>query len=101
MKVSLLFGLLLASASVQAQTTFTVDGTQYKVTGSNTVELVKGDTKATEVVIPASVTYNGKEYAVKSIGEESYLWTSANSITIPASVDTIMVSLQQFISPRA
>lgn len=89
MKVSLLFGLLLASASVQAQTTFTVDGTQYKVTGSNTVELVKGDTKATEVVIPASVTYNGKEYAVKSIGEESYLWTSANSITIPASVDTI------------
>ena len=67
MKVSLLFGLLLASASVQAQTTFTVDGTQYKVTGSNTVELVKGDTKATEVVIPASVTYNGKEYAVKNM----------------------------------
>ena len=82
MKVSLLFGLLLASASVQAQTTFTVDGTQYKVTGSNTVELVKGDTKATEVVIPASVTYQ------------------------PASILSrqrlsIMVSLQQFISPRA
>lgn len=89
MKKTLLFVALLASVSVKAQTTFTVDGYQYKVTGPQSVELVKGNSTDTLVSVPASVSYGGSDYAVKSIGEESFLWTSAKTIIIPSSVDSI------------
>lgn len=88
MRGTLLFATLLAATSVQAQT-FEVDGNTYQVTGTSTVELTKGDSKSATVVIPSTVTYNGTDYTVKTLGEESFEWAAATSVTIPATVDSI------------
>lgn len=88
MRGILLFATLLAAVSAQAQT-FEVEGNTYEVTGASTVELTKGDTKATTLVIPSTVTYDGKEYTVKSLGEGCFEWSAATSVTIPSTVDSI------------
>ena len=41
------------------------------------------------VVIPSTVTYDGTQYSVTSIGEDAFYSSSMTSITIPNSVTTI------------
>ncbi len=46
--------------------------------------------KLTSVIIPATVTYNGKTYSVTSIGNEAFSWcTRLTSVTIGNSVTSI------------
>ena len=84
--------MLFCSIVVNAQT-FEVDGLKYTVTSTTdlTVSVKKGSTGPTgDVVIPASVTYNEKEYSVTSIGNDAFEHCSSlTSITIPEGVTSI------------
>ena len=64
---------------------WTNNNTELAVAGAPSFEDYSG-----HVVIPASVTYNGKEYSVTSIGDLAfYSCSGLTSVTIPASVLSI------------
>ncbi|MBQ7872292.1 MAG: leucine-rich repeat protein, partial [Oscillospiraceae bacterium] len=79
---------------------FEVDGLWYKVTGADTVQLIKNPNVANtwsatypdapaELVIPETVTYEGQDFTVTTIGESAfYMCGQFTSITLP---DTIRV----------
>ena len=70
---------------------FEVDGIYYNKTSSNTVEVtynVIGNTYSETVVIPSTVTYNGRNYTVTAIGERAF-YNSGSDVTIPETVTLI------------
>ena len=90
--------VLLCSATASAHD-FEVDGIYYNVTSTSnsTVEVTyKGsypdgyNEYTGSVVIPSSISYNGKNYSVTSIGYDAFSRCSGlTSITIPNSVTSI------------
>ena len=75
---------------------FMVNGIYYAITGSNTVEVTYKDTSdgdySGSVSIPSSVTYGGKTYQVKRIGDLAFNGsTGLTSVTIPNSITSIGV----------
>ena len=84
---------LLAATGAWAQTTFTVNNLKYTVTdaATHTVELTGYKSAlAGEVNIPATVTNEGTEYSVTSIGSSAFSSCSAlTEVNIPASVTNI------------
>ena len=76
--------LTLAGVAASAQT-FEVDGINYNVLSEaeGTVEVVSGDYSG-DVVIPASVAYNDREYAVTTVGDYAFHYCSAlRSVEMP------------------
>lgn len=81
-------------AHAQEATTFEANRIQYTVTGDNTVGVSgfnesdeSGVTPVTEVVIPSTVTYEGKSYTVTSLEEYAFQWLSGiRKITMPNTV---------------
>jgi hypothetical protein len=72
-------------------TNFTVDCINYRVTSlkDNRVSVVAGDYSG-DIVIPATVTYDEKEFVVDKIGYEAFSGCSAvTGITIPSTVTQI------------
>lgn len=70
--------------------TFEVNGISYLGTGGSLIAevlSVKSDMK--EVVIPASVSYNGKTYQVISVADNVFSDHDVNYISLPASVTTV------------
>ena len=86
--VAMLCTLISASAY-----DFYVDGIYYDISSEsdNEVSVTSGDNEYSGVVnIPASVSYNGATYTVKSIGSYVFFYCSnLQSVTIPNSVTTI------------
>ena len=90
--------LFLCSVSASAED-FSVDGIYYNIIDSEklTVEVTyRGSYSSADseysgdVVIPETVTYESRTYAVTSIGEEAFCYCSGlTSITIPNSVTSI------------
>ena len=71
---------------------FTVGDFKYTIMSDESVSIAKSDgsTLSGEIVIPETVTYNGKNYSVTSIGDDAFLHCSGlTSITIPNSVTYI------------
>jgi hypothetical protein len=71
---------------------FEVSGISYRTTGiiKNSVEVIDLDIASGDtVVIPESVTNEGKVYTVKGFGEEVFVESDITSITIPCSVTYI------------
>ena len=88
-----LFSLILSvvfSTSASAEVV-KIDGIYYNLTSKSTAEVTSGEEKYSgEVVIPSSITSEGKEYKVTSIGYEAFKECGAlTSITIPNSVTSI------------
>ena len=98
MKKTLLFLLLtLLSCTTLCAYTAKIDGIYYNFSEDNAVVTYQKYQNYTymsdysgDVMIPDSVTYNGKTYIVTSIGESAFSGcTSLTSITIPNSVTSI------------
>ena len=85
---------LMASVSIQAHD-FSVDGIYYNFLDDNNVEVTyKGssiyeDEYKNEVVIPDSVTYNGVNYIVTSIGKNAFAYSALKTITIGNNVKSV------------
>ena len=70
---------------------FTYKGISYSVVSSSLrTAAVASNTSATDnVVIPSSVTYDGKEYTVVAISKEAFAKSTITSITMPDGLETI------------
>ena len=89
---NLFTALLLLCATIASAEEATINGIKYElITKAKTAKVIAGDSYYTgDVIIPASVDYNGATYSVTSIGYEAFAYCiSLTSITIPNSVTTI------------
>ena len=78
--------VLLMAASAETGT----DGLQYSYHADNTATVIDYTGTATELVIPAEVTHEGKTYKVTAIGTEAFRGNSTlTSVIIPEGVKTI------------
>ena len=78
--------VLLAAASAETGT----DGLQNSYHADNTATVIDYTGTATELVIPAEVTHEGKTYKVTAIGAEAFQGKSTlTRVTIPEGVTTI------------
>lgn len=84
MSVVCLFVSLSASAEDIGELKYTLKGDQATVTGA-----VAGTSFSGELVIPASVTYEGKAYTVTEIGNFAFSNYDISSVSIPETVTTI------------
>ena len=88
--LSLLFAIM-ASMTLLYGATFTqeINGINYKLnTKDNTAEVVSG-TYSGEIIIPSSVSYDGKSYSVVSIGSSAFAGQNILKITLPNSITKI------------
>ena len=85
--MSLLCALMPLAASAYD---FEVDGLYFNKTNEGEVEVVKGKNKYSgDVVIPATITVDGVEYAVTAIGQQAFELCSVNSIVLPEGLKKI------------
>ena len=69
-----------------------IDGIYYNlISEGKTAEVTSGEERySSEVVIPSSITVEGQEYPVASIGKDAFSYCSGlTSVTIPNSVTSI------------
>ncbi len=93
MKKVLSFFIMMLLPMVAWTETVEIDGIYYELVSKNkeatVIEKPSGEYTGS-VVIPASITYDGAEYSVTSIGEAAFYECSGlTSITIPNSVTSI------------
>ena len=83
--------LALFSLHVSAQT-FSYNGLKYNL-NRNTVKVIGKDPNSfvinTNVTIPSSIEYGGKQYSVTSIGDQAFNGSDLTSVTIGNNVTSI------------
>ena len=86
-----LFAVMSMVMNAETVSYKTDDGFKYKLdTETKTAVLSKYSGSATEVVVPASVTYEGASFTVTSLGDYCFIYCSSlTSITIPSSVTSL------------
>ena len=88
-----LFSLILSAVFSTSASAYDVkvDGIYYNlISEDKTAEVTSGEYRyAGDVVIPSSITVEGKEYTVTSIGNDAFRDCSLTSVTIPNSVTSI------------
>ena len=91
--IKFLFLLLAFGYAMEAKSShFTVDGIWYYYTNEDEVGVMynKSGEYSGDVVIPSTVTYNGKQYTVTKINTGAFLLDSAlTAVTIPNSMTSI------------
>ena len=89
LRQSILMSLLLMPINLIFAIDFSVNGINYTTTGASTV-LVATGTYSGIKSIPSTVTYNGINYNVTSIGDKAFYGCNLlTNITIPNSVTSI------------
>lgn len=89
--------LLLASAIATslsaAAYSFESAGIYYNITGDNTVEVTYSDrdnnTYSGSISVPETVTNNGTEYSVTTIGESAFKGSAVTSVSMPEGITII------------
>lgn len=92
--------LLLASAIATSLSAAAYDfesaGIYYNITGDNTVEVTYSDrdnnTYSGSISVPETVTSNGTEYSVTTIGESAFKGSAVTSVYMPESITSIGTS---------
>ena len=85
-----LFSLILSVVFSTSASAVTIDGIYYMVFSNETAEVYGAEIYSGEVIIPSSITVEGKEYTVTSIGDYAFGNRSGlTSVTIPNSVKSI------------
>ena len=86
-----LFSLILSVVFSTTASALKIDGIYYNRFSNETAEVISGGEKYSgEVVIPSSITVEGKEYTVTSIGRNAFYGCKGlTSVTIPNSVTSI------------
>lgn len=92
--------LLLASAIATslsaAAYSFESAGIYYNITGNNTVEVTYSDINNSSyfgsISVPETVTNNGTEYSVTTIGEYAFQGSAVTSVSMPESITSIGTS---------
>lgn len=80
---------VLTVTEIQSST-FEVSGISYLGTGSSlTAEVLSVNSDMKDVIIPASVSYNGKTYQVTSVADNVFYDHDVNYILLPASVAVV------------
>ena len=89
--------LLLASAIATSLSAAAYDfesaGIYYNITGNNTVEVTYSDrdynTYSGSISVPETVTNNGTEYSVTTIGVSAFKGSAVTSVSMPESITSI------------
>ena len=68
---------------------FEIGGIKYRLSGTQTAEVISKSLYTGDIMIPSSVNYHGADYNVTSIGESAFSLSNITSIVIPASVTVI------------
>ena len=92
MKTRILLTMLSLLLSVAGRAATEIDGIYYNLdSSSKTAAVTSGTNKYTgDVTIPAMVSYNSVDYAVKSIGNYAFQnCTGLTAVNIPNSVNSI------------
>ncbi len=92
MKKSLLLSMFLClfSLVVQAQGIVTIDGIKYFLKNGEASVMQQETSLSGAVVIPASVTYNGTEYPITSLGNKVfYDCRDLTSVDLPSSITSL------------
>ena len=98
MSKQLCFRLLLLASAIAtslsaAAYSFESAGIYYNITGNNTVEVTYSDrnnnTYSGSVSIPETVTNNGTEYSVTTIGESAFKGSAVTSVSMPEGITSI------------
>lgn len=99
--------LLCAICTLSWSYSFIVDGVAYNinntygtasVTNRVTTFITQTNHYSGSIVIPSTVTYNGKEYSVTGIEDRAFAGSKVTSVTIPSSVTSIGSSAFQSCS---
>lgn len=90
MKNLLTLIVALQASTLIAQTDeFTSDGITFAILQDGQVEVKGAENQANEIVIPATVNYQGTDYTVTSIGDDAFNFSSFNSVTLPETITRI------------
>ena len=86
-----LFSLILSVVFSTSASAVKIDGIYYNIFSDETAVVTYGEEKYSgDVVIPSSITVEGKEYTVTSIGDSAfYKCQDLTSVIIPNSVTSI------------
>ena len=71
-----------------AQKSFDVNGVTYVTTNSSTVSATGGVPTLTSLVIPETVTFEGKSYTVTEIGDNAFIDCPLTEVTLPSTLLT-------------
>ena len=89
----LLLASVIATSLSAAAYDFESAGIYYNITGNNTVEVTYSDrnnnTHSGSVSIPETVTSNGTEYSVTTIGESAFKGSAVTSVSMPEGITSI------------
>ena len=97
-RLTTLISLVLMATMLSAQTSVTVDGIKYELDGSTATVTYPNESKPSssspstytgDIVIPATINYEGTDYAVTSLGERAFYAADISSITLPEGLVTI------------
>ena len=97
-RLNTLISLVLMATMLSAQTSVTVDGIKYELDGSTATVTYPNESKPSssspstytgDIVIPATINYEGTDYAVTSLGERAFYAADISSITLPEGLVTI------------
>jgi hypothetical protein len=84
---------MLCTIASYADISFTVDGINYSAVSSNAPSCkVTAGTYSGDIVIPETVTYNGNEFTVTSIGYQAFKNSDIIGISLPPTVTSILYS---------